>query len=406
MCSVGDDNIEEDGPLKYMEGCQQLQSFNGLCKKCNNLQANIILRGKDAYCKVCFLAVTTHKFKGYLGKHRFVRPNEKILIVYKPGHPITAMLHMIRTGIDLSTHKKLRFNPIILFIEESIDMSIEDRKKFLYKIKEDVDHFKFPLYFASKPLFIKNNQEYTKDMIFTGIEQITLEENDTLNLNSCALTSNLNIKEDYDNIIERNLLIHVSRLLECACTFTTEIAVDLAAQLLTNVSLGRGHQLSLDIGDKDDRNLDVSIVRPLRIFELKELVYYNIYNNLEPLHLIDNKSATKQQTLHNLLNKFVNDLQTNYPATISTIVKTGEKLCVDQKNIEEDRCTLCQGPIKRMTNELSSAESTKFSHHISTQNGEVSLVGQERFDSLYKNFNMQKSGNYCFACNNISEYLL
>jgi hypothetical protein len=39
------------------------------------------------------------------------------MIVHKCGHPSTALLHFVKTGIELETHKKLHFDPVVLFIE-------------------------------------------------------------------------------------------------------------------------------------------------------------------------------------------------------------------------------------------------------------------------------------------------
>lgn len=60
---------------------------------------------------------TVHKFKALLGKYKLIRPNDKILVIYKISHPTTALLHFIRTGLDLETHKKLRFQVVVVFIE-------------------------------------------------------------------------------------------------------------------------------------------------------------------------------------------------------------------------------------------------------------------------------------------------
>lgn len=76
----------------------------------------MVLRNKDAYCKECFLHGTTHKFKAQLGKSKLIRPLDKVLIHYRIGHAGTALLHFLRSGLDLDTPKKLRFEPIILFV--------------------------------------------------------------------------------------------------------------------------------------------------------------------------------------------------------------------------------------------------------------------------------------------------
>lgn len=42
------------------------------------------------------------------------------------------------------------------------------------------------------------------------------------------------------------------------------------------------------------------------------------------------------------MDKFINDLQINYPATVTTVVRTGDKLGL-LKNLEEcKKCLLCK----------------------------------------------------------------
>lgn len=45
----------------------------------------------------------------------------------------------------------------------------------------------------------------------------------------------------------RQLLIDAAKELRCKYVFTPELSVDIASQLLTNVSLGRGLHLPLDV---------------------------------------------------------------------------------------------------------------------------------------------------------------
>lgn len=82
-------------------------------------------------------------------------------------------------------------------------------------------------------------------------------------------------------------------------------------------------------------------MRPLRVFEEKELVFYNIYNNVETVH-VSFPQENPFSSVQNLLKKFVNELQMNYPATIATVVRTGDKLTV-QSNVQlNEKCKLCQ----------------------------------------------------------------
>lgn len=87
------------------------------CNKCREETPILLLRHKDAYCKNCFLTGANHKFKALLGKSKLIRPNDRVLVSYEVGHPSTALLHMLRNGLDLNTQKKLRFEPVFIFIE-------------------------------------------------------------------------------------------------------------------------------------------------------------------------------------------------------------------------------------------------------------------------------------------------
>lgn len=83
------------------------------------------------------------------------------------------------------------------------------------------------------------------------------------------------------------------------------------------------------------------MLRPLRVYEEKELVFYNFYNKIDTVHILiqqDNSFSSVQ----NLLKKFVYDLQISYPATVATVVRTGDKLAVHNNIKFNQRCKLCK----------------------------------------------------------------
>lgn len=53
-------------------------------------------------------------------------------------------------------------------------------------------------------------------------------------------------------------------------------------------------------------------------------------------------SQNPYSSVQNLMEKFVSDLQINYPSTISTIVRTGDKLCIDKNFEQNETCPLCK----------------------------------------------------------------
>lgn len=147
MCSVGDDDFDSElNTTSKTENINKKYVANSVvifirsiffrfdvCNKCKLELPIVLLRNKDAYCKECFLAGTTHKFKAQLGKSKLIRPHDKVLVYHKIGQPSTALLHFIRVGLDLNTPKKLKFVPIILFVDGS-------NKKILNLIRMLLNH--------------------------------------------------------------------------------------------------------------------------------------------------------------------------------------------------------------------------------------------------------------------------
>lgn len=88
----------------------------------------------------------------------------------------------------------------------------------------------------------------------------------------------------------------------------------------------------------DKRNKEVKILRPLRTFELKELVFYNMFHKLEPIS-INQSEDNPYDSVQDLMLKFVNDLKTSFPATVSTILKTSDKIAVHEAGVS---CKVCK----------------------------------------------------------------
>ncbi|CAG2065639.1 unnamed protein product, partial [Timema podura] len=79
------------------------------------------------------------------------------------------------------------------------------------------------------------------------------------------------------------LLVRVAKELKCSKVFVGESSTRLAVKILTNVALGRGAHLSLDVGFCDSRDGAIKVLRPMRDFTNKEVAFYNFFNKLEPV---------------------------------------------------------------------------------------------------------------------------
>lgn len=84
----------------------------------------------------------------------------------------------------------------------------------------------------------------------------------------------------------------------------------------------------------------VKILRPLKQFDVKELAFYNYLNDLEPIS-IRQPFESSSNSIQSLIKTFVDNLQLEYPATVSTIVKTGDKLGAIN-NETKKKCLFCK----------------------------------------------------------------
>lgn len=67
---------------------------------------------------------------------------------------------------------------------------------------------------------------------------------------------------------------------------------------------------------------------------------YNFFNDVNPV-TIKEKESDPYLSMQNLMLHFVQNLQINFPSTVTTVIKTGDKLSTDEEIWKNDRCELC-----------------------------------------------------------------
>ncbi|OAD58381.1 Cytoplasmic tRNA 2-thiolation protein 2 B, partial [Eufriesea mexicana] len=88
-----------------------------VCKKCGCQEAQISLKNKNKYCKMCFLTVLTHKFRATLGKSKLMQPSDSVLVAYSGKANSTVLLHLLKGNVNESVSKMLHFSFKVLYID-------------------------------------------------------------------------------------------------------------------------------------------------------------------------------------------------------------------------------------------------------------------------------------------------
>ncbi|RZF42480.1 hypothetical protein LSTR_LSTR004399 [Laodelphax striatellus] len=362
MCSVGDDG------LTLME-CEESPVLSGnTCKKCQQENtAEVVLRKKDMYCKNCFLVNATHKFRAALGKSKIIRQGDKVLVAFSGNPSSVAMVHLINCGLSMDTHKKLIFDPFIVYVDEgaSHGLSSEKRQSMLRDIHNLLKDYNIPAYSTSVDMLFNNANN----------ERISIFPISNSMVEKCGVLEKIlaefkcpTARQDFLKRMRYKALREAAALLGCSKILTSETLVDTASNILSNISLGRGAQLPYDIGFCDSRLEGFKVLRPMQEYGSDEIEYYNQFYGLNSIKDYNSEINTKPtNSIQILTKKFVTDLQENFPSTVFTVYRTGAKLSIaNEDNDLNEKCSLCQGPLDTSVIESSSLQATQFSSYVST----------------------------------------
>jgi len=389
MCS-----IQEDGVIcPEKKDCQE--STVRKCVKCPE-QAAITIRNDHTFCNECFLSYATHKFRSAFGKSRQVRDGEKVLLAYSGGNCSSSLLHLSLEGKSPRAPKKLRFSPSLIYIDEGAVLGLSDAER------------------------AANNAQIYNTMKLSGLPYYVYRLEDILCAGSCSPVSlaeqlqEINLDSDQASSTQKNAKL-LNDLLSSAQSLTTKenlldtlrtqmllrCAVDtqhskilvgdssnrLACRLLSDITQGRGANVANQISFGDSRFGDVMILRPMREFLSKEIAFYNRLNNIEPTVLPNlTTKSTGSASLDRLTEEFIEGLQAEFPQTVSTVFRTGNKLqadlnsntaddtcrklCIDSlmSRIKADEnqfaCILCRSSLDTLVPDTSALSSTTFSQSL------------------------------------------
>ncbi|XP_029926852.1 cytoplasmic tRNA 2-thiolation protein 2 isoform X2 [Myripristis murdjan] len=398
MCQVDEDY---NGQLDRDE----VLSFSKKCVKCKEATAVLVIRAGDMFCSGCFKEYFVHKFRAMLGKNRIIFPGERVLLAVSGGPSSCSMLNQVQEGLSQNAHKKLRFIPGIVYIDEggALGLSVEERQRtvdelqsmfkatgFPYHILPLEEVFDLPssvleesspsseqpdiTYKAAVDHFIQTNRNcYLSPEKQADLTGLNIQESHTHSLQQIfGSIKTLTAKEDLLQTLRQHLLVHTARSKGYSKLMLGDNCTRLAVKLLASISLGRGAQLAIDTGFSDLRYGDIITVRPMRDYSAKEVSFYNHMYNVPSVFIptLDTKTTDKASVLR-LTESFVTKLQAHFPSTVSTIYRTSEKLQTIQPSPSSstahnwDKCLLCMCALDTNVEKASAFQATLISELLS-----------------------------------------
>lgn len=354
---------------------------SSVCKTCGE-QAHLVLRKHDPYCKTCFLSNCTHKFRATLGKSRLMKFGENVLVAFSGGPSSAAMLRFVLEGLSEEAHKRFIFKPSLLYIDDSVVLGDDGMAEVTSLMQESgLPYYTAPIerVYDTGPLCLNSNSSdklrETFNVAYSGLRTLT-------------------DRESFYKLTLRNLMIRLARDNGFSKVFTGETGTVLAAKLLSTIALGRGSQIREESGFVDGRDPAVTILRPMREFTSKEVALFNHHSGVR--HRVQRTPSTgrdSRASISRLTESFLNGLQEDFPSTISTVWRTGDKLV--SRTSSTTLCKLCGSKLDCVDAPASSAVSalnlTRQLSRLSLSSDDESGVLEGGYDTL------------CYACCNLSK---
>ncbi|KAM8799225.1 cytoplasmic tRNA 2-thiolation protein 2 [Eudromia elegans] len=382
--------------------------------KCKESPAVLVIRVGDPFCRACFREYFVHKFRAMLGKNRVIFPGEKVLLAFSGGAASSAMLRQVQEGLRRETAKKLRFIPGIIYIDEGAvcGQSAEQREQSLAAVEAIAQATGFPFHVAhleqafelpssilrraargsnapgpgykeavegfiqqqrqeaagahgaASPAQGSPAQPHTEDAaegpVAAGSQLPDAALTQEL-LRFFEAAQTLTAKEEMLQMLRTHLILHTARIQGYSKVMMGDCCTRLAIKLFTNLALGRGAFLAMDTGFLDTRHGDVDVVRPMREYMAKEIAFYNHFFGVPTVTTPAIRPKRREKTsIHRIMEKFLLEMQVDFPSSISTVYRTGEKLspAPAEGSPGSELCLLCLCALDTLTEEELALEPT------------------------------------------------
>lgn len=292
------------------------------------------------------------KFRQTIGRSKHVSNNDPLLVAYSGGQSSCALLDMMKSRLGSSSALEPKFRPSILHIDmqsilcdSSLSDFITDRSKNLNKLLGDLKqrYPGWPIYWTSLEMCMAGsveNNHYTtyesiEDTNIKGSHLLTNEDAHTSLQQAISQAGDLTDKQTFVTEKCTDLINRIAHKINSNIETTVDkfkfvlvgsTATQLANNLLVDVILGHGSTIRPTVSILDERS-HIPLLRPMKEFSKKEIAFYlrakNIEASTQPNFLT---KADRRACIQTVTEAFLSKLYVDYPATYSTLLKTGGKL--------------------------------------------------------------------------------
>lgn len=400
MCSIVEEDFGDEGGAHVMVEENEPESKTNICKKCNEKEAVAKLM-----CSSCFVAYIRHKFRAALGSTKIVRRHSNVIMYFTGGVESVCLAEMIKVAFEQESHKRLCFDMELIFVDRNClgpeGLNPKCRFDIIQQVRKILsDQLPcFQCYYSSIASSSHNEISNIAALTLADVELII--DNERNFLQKFNLLQSVTSKQSFIDVMTTETLRTAATQLNGQYVFTSETSIDLANKLMENISLGRGSSVAHDVAFSDDRIEAVKFVRPLKDLTADEAVTYAKILDLKYLETESfGKNLGKLASIQNLTSKFIDDLQKNFPSTVSTVYRTCGKIAaaeeaenyedldlqhhfLDSRNSSDSaRCLMCKSFLDHRRSETLfaikySSQASNDSKNLKSDPQEISNIKQQ-----------------------------
>lgn len=318
------------------------------CRKCKN-SAFILLDKVHAECEACFLESCNKKIRSAIGRSQLLSNNDSVLLAHSGGPSSSALLDLLQNSFASGQRREQKFRPCILHIDSQIieqmrygcdkleaETRAEKLRNFLVGTKKRYPDWK--LFWTTLESIASTPPDKPREFLDPDSSEHIIDVFKSIANLSAEFAQNvekqgdLTSMQDYAQKCIRDLInsayssikLHVQ--IDLKLVFVGSNATRLANEMLVKVILGEGATVQ-DAVSICDTTSKVPIMRPLRDFSSKEIAYYLKARGIDAS--LDQELTTykeRKSCIQRLTEDFLGKLNTDYPATYNTLLRTGSKM--------------------------------------------------------------------------------
>ncbi|KAI8817586.1 uncharacterized protein EV422DRAFT_541273 [Fimicolochytrium jonesii] len=361
MCSVEED-IQLEAQLKPQSGRRLL--VEGKCHKCKIEPPVVDTKGVH-YCRNCFIESVLYRFRINIMKSSKGPDGMKVLIAFSGGPSSRLVIEGFKRFHTLdseNSRKKRKFSEIVIChvdqssvfgkVVDAKEAGIENLVKssgFTY-IRVPIENVFAgpdgvdPGFLAASGADANDANAHRMNMAYIANSNLTPAERLRQCFNSLG---KLTAKEDMLQTLTMKAVLDTARAHGCSLAALGDNATRLAVKVVSLTSKGNGFSLPLEMAVASKWHKDITVIKPLRDVLAKEVVLFNKYENLDYAVVRDfTTGMPAKASIDRLTEAFVIGLQNDFPMTVPTVVRTGEKVSSEYLLEDTTVCPLCQGPVQ------------------------------------------------------------